>query len=1161
MKQHCFLLSAFALCGLLTGCLSESEFKPVLDENGEPLEIRLFNEIQQDPVTRVNDEGFCNADEVGIYVVNYVNDAPGKLAVSGNQGDNVKFTLDESTGSWIAETPVYYLDKNTKVDIYGYYPYFELTDVNAQPFEIAKDQSRDAENGKLGGYEASDFLWAKASGISPTASKVVLLYNHIMAGVNVTLVEGDGFIEGEFATLEKSAIVTNTKRETMIDFATGIVTATGDVPTTGTIPYKKGDDFRAIVAPQTVAANTPLFKLTVDGLPYVFSKAKDFTFTPGKLHKFSIQINKKETGGVEFKVLGESITAWESETFTHDGEAREYVIIHCETPGGLQDAIVASGKDYTKLKNMKITGKVNANDFFFMRDKMTQLQAVNMKETQIEAISSYKENAIPKNAFKDKTSLIKFIFPESVTVIDEKAFYNSSLSGSLQIPDGVKIIGVDSFKGCKLTGTLTLSENLEEIRNWAFDGQSIIGDLIIPEKVRSIGASAFHNNSFASLSLPESLETIGNQAFYGCKNMRGDLRIPSKIKILDLSTFGSCPFDGSLYLPEGLQRIEESAFSQCKFKNELVLPSTLISIGARAFWQCGFSGKLNLPESLIYIGESAFASNKRITGVLEIPKDIISISTHAFYECTSLQGVVFDKNLSNISSGAFDRCYQLNSIVSNAQTPPTVASTAFDGVAKANFIVEVPESSVENYRTAPGWREFTSISAHHDFSINRAKFRALNASDSKKLLLKAPSGSAWSVESCPDWVTVSPMSGTGKTEVTITINEMTPDQAASVTYEQMNDSGKYVNVSFNGRRGEVVFLLDGKNYRSRTIVEQYNYAPEGEVVGDGTVITNQKAEIGKGVNLVFMGDCFDAKDISEGKYLNAANEAIEHFFGLAPYAQYRDYFNVYTVVGLSPDSGVGTVNTIREARFGSQYGLQGGGKIAPDAATCFKYACMAPTVDKDNINQTLVVLIENSDEYDGVCYMYGDGSAIALCPMSSDVYPYDFRGIVQHEAGGHGFGKLGDEYIYHNAFIQTCKCNCCSHVDELNAMKSRGWYENLSLSGNMYDVPWSHFIFDPKYSNVVDIYEGGFFHSRGVFRSEANSCMNNNVPYYSAISRESIVKRIMQYAGEEYSFESFKEKDVMTSSSSYSLRSIFPDLNYPVHQQQGPVYMGEKPQF
>ena len=159
--------------------------------------------------------------------------------------------------------------------------------------------------------------------------------------------------------------------------------------------------------------------------------------------------------------------------------------------------------------------------------------------------------------------------------------------------------------------------------------------------------------------------------------------------------------------------------------------------------------------------------------------------------------------------------------------------------------------------------------------------------------------------------------------------------------------------------------------------------------------------------------------------------------------------------------------------------------------------------------------------------MWPDGSAIAVCPMSDDAYPYDFRGLVQHEAGGHGFGKLGDEYIYHNEFIEACECICCSHVKELNKAKSLGWFDNLSLNGDMNYVPWTHLIFHPKYSNVVDMYEGGFFHTRGVYRSEATSCMNNNIPYFSAISRQSIVERIMEYSGETFSLEDFYAKDVM----------------------------------
>ncbi len=94
------------------------------------------------------------------------------------------------------------------------------------------------------------------------------------------------------------------------------------------------------------------------------------------------------------------------------------------------------------------------------------------------------------------------------------------------------------------------------------------------------------------------------------------------------------------------------------------------------------------------------------------------------------------------------------------------------------------------------------------------------------------------------------------------------------------------------------------------------------------------------------------------------------------------------------------------------------------------------------------------------------------------------------------------------------------------------------------------------------MYEGGYTHTRGVFRSEPNSCMNNNIPYYSAISRETIVKYIMEYAGEEYSFEKFKEKDVMTVESPSTKADMLLGTQFGYsNRQHAPVYMGEKPVF
>ncbi len=144
---------------------------------------------------------------------------------------------------------------------------------------------------------------------------------------------------------------------------------------------------------------------------------------------------------------------------------------------------------------------------------------------------------------------------------------------------------------------------------------------------------------------------------------------------------------------------------------------------------------------------------------------------------------------------------------------------------------------------------------------------------------------------------------------------------------------------------------------------------------------------------------------------------------------------------------------------------------------------------------------------------------------STNAYPFDARGLVQHEAGGHGFGWLADEYIYHNDFIQKCDCPCCKHVPQLLEHQGWGYGLNVSLNGKYKEVPWTHLIFNPSYGDIVDVYEGAYFHGRGVYRSEYNSCMNNNVPYYSSWSRQLIVQRIMKLAGEQFSLDNFYAKD------------------------------------
>ena len=1150
---------------LFAGCTQDFD-TPVVDSpisttpTGD-LRIDIENNINQVCTTRATDSGFCDGDAVGIYAVNYKDGAPGTLQLEGNQADNVRYMFDAEEYKWIPEYDVYFLDDDTAVDLIGYYPYANPSSVTEYPFEVQRKQNTEAGNGLMGGYEASDFLWSKATNVAPTEKRIKMTFYHRMAGVYVTLVEGSGWADGEWAQLQKDVLVKNTIRKSTIDLATGTVTPTGEKPADDIIPFVDGYNYRAVVVPQSIGSGESLFSITVDGVPYNYKYKVDgvpttFDYVSGKMHKFTIEVSKKEQTGVEFKELAVSITAWEADNASHQDDAREYVVVYCPAVGQLERTMVERFEmDVTTIKNLKLTGSINAADYEFMRAKMTSLMRLNLKE-----VESYWDGVYQTGSLDGKTTLIKCVLPDKLEILG--GFSNTSLTGTLIIPEGVKY--VYGFMNTKISN-VQFPSTLEEIDEYAFASCSaLMCELSLPHSLKRIGDSAFKDSAIrGNLILPEGLEYIGSDAFCWCYSLTGSLVIPNGIKAIPSThgwgTFRGCGFNGNLTLPMGLTEIQSSAFADTKFKGELNIPSTVTIIGSDAFAATEFNGTLILPKELIVLGSGAFANCWRLSGVVEIPENITVIPSELFYGCSNIEGIVLHKDVEVIASSAFENCFYITSFVSKAKNPPVVDASCFNGVAKDNFVVEVPEESVKKYQFASGWDEFKRIEAHREFSISRNLLRTLNAEHSKTFLVRALAGEEWSVESCPDWVTVTPSSGVGKTEVTVTVHEMAATDVDSFTVETLTNSwGGVETTAHDGRKGEIVFLLNDKDYRSRMTVEQYDYE-----YGDGDLITHQTATVGNGVNIVLMGDCFDAKDISEGKYLKAMQDAYTYFFDIEPYLTYKDYFNVYSVFGMSADSGMGTANTIREARFGSQYTLNEG--VSPNFETVFAGACVAPI--NDDVSTTLIILIENSSEYSGLCYMYGDGSAVAVVPMSNDPAPYDFRGLVHHEAGGHGFGKLADEYIYHNSFVYACGYGC-GNVPYLAilANKSYGFYENVSLTGDWNEIEWSHLIFDPQYSNVVDVYEGAYMHARGVYRSEATSCMNNNIPYYNAISREAMVKRIMKYAGEEYSFEAFKAKDYesLPSSARPETRAWDGESNTSgssQFNQRPPKFMGEKPQF
>lgn len=1121
-----YLLAAGAM--LLTGC--SDDFFGDKTEQHDSNRIQLSGDIDQLAVTRVNDNGFCNGDVMGVYIVDYEGNKPGTLKVNGNRGDNVRHTFDEPNYKWNSAYDLFWKDKHTHIDVYGYYPFANPESIEDYQFEVQKDQSKATENGEMGGYEASDFLWGKVSDVAPTTSVIRLPMAHRMSNARVTLIKGSGFAEGEWANLEKIVLTANVARKASINLSTGEIKTAGAVENTMTIPSRTNDEWRTIVVPQTVAAGTTLFSITIGGVPYKFTKNEAFTYVSGKMMNFGIKVDKQTgSGAYKLTLVSESITPWENDLVSHDATAKEYIVIN-STPGGLKNAITAANKDYTQVRNLKITGQINAKDFYFMRDSMLRLSALNLKEVRIKGWGKNEENEenmddqIPNSAFYfiqtvgGSNSLNRIVLPDTLKSIGSNAFYGCKyLSGSLIIPEGVTEIKRGAFNGCiGLNGILSLPSTLKKLGNRGEDDmgdegtdyyggvfqncRNLTGNLILPDNLELIRGYCFSGCSglYGELRLPAKLKRMGNCAFSSCSGFTGSLSIPQGITALPSEAFHNCGFNGTLTLHNGITNIANDAFANCHFKGELHLPKSLKVISENAFCNNDFSGTLTLPSTLTHIGSNAFAYNWRLMGILDIPQEVESIGENAFSNCKMLEGIIFPESMETIRQGAFNECYGINSIICKGTMPAHIESGAFNGVAKDNFTLEVPESAISQYQAAPGWCDFKRIAAHHELVCRPSVACALSTEHKQKLVINAEG--EWEVASKPNWCEVSPASGNKKTEVTLTIKGMAKNA--------------------DSRDGKVVFRLKDKDYTHECSVSQYGYE-----YGEDEWITLQKATKGNngGINIVLLGDGFNAKDIASGKYLNDIKQEVEYFFGIEPYKTYRDYFNVYTAIPLSTESGVGTMNTIRYNRFNTTF--TGGVGLKADYDEVFDYALGAPTVNKGNLNQTLIIMVPNSTDYGGICQMWEDGSAIAFCPQSTYGYPLDTRGVIQHEAGGHGFGKLGDEYIYHNAFIDFCGCSCCGHVLEFNAAKSLGWYDNLELTGKMHSVGWSHLIFDDRYSDIVDIYEGGYMHNRGVFRSEPNSCMNNDIPYYSTISRESIVKRIKAYAGETYSFEDFVKND------------------------------------
>ena len=365
--------------------------------------------------------------------------------------------------------------------------------------------------------------------------------------------------------------------------------------------------------------------------------------------------------------------------------------------------------------------------------------------------------SILHHPFYDISSQItSFTFGDSVSAIPAYLCYKMELT-SVSIPNSVTSIGECAFRNC--TG-LTKVNYTGDVKGWlSIDMQSnplryakdiyindvLLTELIIPEGVTNIPSAFAACKSIVSITIPNSVTSIGYNAFNGCTGLTS-VTIPNSVTSIGECAFRNCTGLTSVTIGNSVTSIGNRAFYGCIGITSITIPNSVTTIGEYAFYGCTGLTSITIPNSVTSIGDCIFKGCKKLTSMtlmsnaactqsllynsskkydirtqitsLTIGDEVTTIGENVFKGCSNLETVVFGENVQDIGNNAFRGCQNIYEMTVRAKKVPNVvaesASSKYDGTFRGvSKLAElhVPAESVKKYKIHPVWGLFDVITA------------------------------------------------------------------------------------------------------------------------------------------------------------------------------------------------------------------------------------------------------------------------------------------------------------------------------------------------------------------------------------------------------------------------------------------------------------------